>query len=87
MSLTKDQIRHCRFVSAVTLCCTVYIGTVYHISRFSGYNTITAERFLWLFRPPYGDYNNMVVGVTRDGGYYTIQWDVDVYATTWKPEI
>ncbi|CRZ34962.1 polysaccharide deacetylase [Herbinix hemicellulosilytica] len=30
-----------------------------------------------LFRPPYGDYNNMVVGVARECGYYTIQWDVD----------
>lgn len=39
-----------------------------------------------LFRPPYGDYNNMVVGTARDCGYYTIQWDVDVYATTLKPD-
>lgn len=38
-----------------------------------------------LFRPPYGDYNNMVVGTARECGYYTVQWDVDVYATTWKP--
>lgn len=30
-----------------------------------------------LFRPPYGDYNNMVVGVARKCGYYTIQWDVE----------
>ena len=35
-----------------------------------------------LFRPPYGDYNNMVVGVARDCGYYTIQWDVD--SLDWK---
>ena len=34
-----------------------------------------------LFRPPYGDYNNVVVGTARDCGYYTVQWDVDVYAT------
>ena len=32
-----------------------------------------------LFRPPYGDYNNNVVGTARDCGYYTIQWDVDLY--------
>ncbi len=38
-----------------------------------------------LFRCPYGDYNNMVVGTARECGYYTIQWDVDVYATTLKP--
>ena len=35
-----------------------------------------------LFRPPYGDYNNMVVGTARDLGYYTIQWDVD--SLDWK---
>ena len=37
-----------------------------------------------LFRAPYGDYNNTVVGAARECGYYTIQWDVDVYATTLK---
>lgn len=35
-----------------------------------------------LFRPPYGDYNNMVVGTARKCGYYTIQWDVD--SLDWK---
>lgn len=35
-----------------------------------------------LFRPPYGDYNNTVVGTARDCGYYTIQWDVD--SMDWK---
>ncbi len=35
-----------------------------------------------LFRPPYGDYNNTVVGKARDCGYYTIQWDVD--SLDWK---
>ena len=30
-----------------------------------------------LFRPPYGDYNNTVVGSARECGYYTVQWDVD----------
>ena len=38
-----------------------------------------------LFRPPYGDYNNTLIGAARDCGYDTIQWDVDVYATTLKP--
>lgn len=38
-----------------------------------------------LFRPPYGDYSNTVVAAARDCHYYTIQWDVDVYATTLKP--
>lgn len=31
-----------------------------------------------LFRPPYGDYNNTLVGAARDCGYYTVQWDVDI---------
>ncbi len=35
-----------------------------------------------LFRPPYGDYDNAVVNVAKDNGYYTIQWDVD--SLDWK---
>lgn len=35
-----------------------------------------------LFRAPYGDYNNMLVGTARECGYYTIQWDVD--SLDWK---
>jgi len=38
-----------------------------------------------LFRPPYGDYNNNLVGAARDCKYYTIQLEVDVYTTTLKP--
>ena len=30
-----------------------------------------------LFRPPFGEYNNTVLEVAEDEGYYTIQWDVD----------
>lgn len=37
---------------------------------------------MFLFRVPYGDYNNMVIGTARDNGYYTIQWDVD--SQDWK---
>lgn len=35
-----------------------------------------------LFRPPYGDYNDAVVGAMREAGFYTIQWDVD--SLDWK---
>jgi polysaccharide deacetylase family sporulation protein PdaB len=35
-----------------------------------------------LFRAPYGDYNNALVGTARECGYYTIQWDVD--SQDWK---
>ena len=37
---------------------------------------------MFLFRPPYGDYDNAVVKVARACGYYTIQWDVD--SLDWK---
>lgn len=35
-----------------------------------------------LFRPPYGAYNDTLVGTLRGIGYYTIQWDVD--SLDWK---
>lgn len=35
-----------------------------------------------LFRAPYGDYNDAVVGAMRECGHYTIQWDVD--SLDWK---
>lgn len=35
-----------------------------------------------LFRPPYGDYNDTLINVCRDNGYYPIQWDVD--SLDWK---
>ncbi len=37
---------------------------------------------MMLFRAPYGDYNNMLVGTARECGYYTIQWNVD--SLDWK---
>ena len=38
-----------------------------------------------LFRAPYGDYNNAVVGAMRDTGHFTIQWDVETLATVVTP--
>lgn len=35
-----------------------------------------------LFRPPFGDYNNKVIEVSRSLGYHVIQWDVD--SLDWK---
>ena len=35
-----------------------------------------------LFRPPYGDYNNLLIDVSLDMGLYPIQWDVD--SLDWK---
>ena len=37
---------------------------------------------MFLFRPPYGDYDNAVVLNAKENGYYTIQWDVD--SLDWK---
>ena len=42
---------------------------------------ITGERPT-LFRPPYGDYNNAVVTVSRAEGYECVQWSVD--SLDWK---
>jgi polysaccharide deacetylase family sporulation protein PdaB len=35
-----------------------------------------------LFRAPYGEYNNLLIGTARECGYHTIQWDVD--SEDWK---
>ena len=42
---------------------------------------LTGERPT-LFRPPYGDYNNAVVTVSRAEGYECVQWSVD--SLDWK---
>lgn len=37
---------------------------------------------MFLFRPPYGDYNNEVVSNARKNNYYPIQWNID--SLDWK---
>lgn len=37
---------------------------------------------MFLFRPPYGDYDNDVIKTASKCGYYPIQWDVD--SLDWK---
>ena len=37
---------------------------------------------MFLFRSPYGDYDNAVVSTAKKCGYYTIQWDID--SLDWK---
>lgn len=37
---------------------------------------------MYLFRPPYGDYDNHVISSAGKSGYYSIQWDVD--SLDWK---
>lgn len=38
-----------------------------------------------LFRPPYGDYNNIVIDTCNELGCYPIQWNVD--SLDWKKEM
>ena len=35
-----------------------------------------------LFRPPFGDYNDLVIQTARENGYFTILWDID--SMDWK---
>lgn len=35
-----------------------------------------------LFRPPYGDYNDLLIKTASEEGYFSIQWDVD--SLDWK---
>ncbi|AOY76228.1 polysaccharide deacetylase family sporulation protein PdaB [Clostridium formicaceticum] len=35
-----------------------------------------------VFRPPFGDYNDLLIETAREIGYHTIQWDVD--SLDWK---
>ncbi len=37
---------------------------------------------MFLFRPPYGDYDSKVIKKAQECGYYSIQWDVD--SLDWK---
>lgn len=37
---------------------------------------------MFLFRPPYGDYDNAVVTTAKSCGYYTIAWNID--SLDWK---
>lgn len=40
------------------------------------------DKKVTLFRPPYGDYNNLVIDTCYETGLYPIQWDVD--SLDWK---
>ena len=35
-----------------------------------------------MFRPPYGSYDNAVIEVAEENGYYPVQWSVD--SLDWK---
>ena len=56
--------------------CKEEIMTVHNrVKDLTGYE-------MFLFRPPYGDYDNDVITTTESCGYYPIQWDVD--SLDWK---
>lgn len=44
--------------------------------------TAVTGKTVELFRPPYGDYDDLLVDTAKELGYYTIQWDVD--SLDWK---
>ncbi len=50
-------------------------------SSVSVIESITGKR-VELFRPPFGDYNNLVIETASSLNLYTIQWDVD--SLDWK---
>lgn len=37
---------------------------------------------MYFFRPPYGDYNNLVIQTATECGYLSIEWDID--SLDWK---
>lgn len=43
---------------------------------------LAGERAVKLFRPPFGEYNDLLIKTCRELGIYTIQWDVD--SLDWK---
>ncbi|MFY9177535.1 MAG: polysaccharide deacetylase family protein [Caldicoprobacterales bacterium] len=43
---------------------------------------LAGDKAVKLFRPPYGDYNNLLINTCREMGFYPIQWDVD--SLDWK---
>jgi len=38
---------------------------------------LAGERAVKLIRPPFGEYNDLLIKTCRELGFYTIQWDVD----------
>lgn len=60
---------------SVEQCCDEIQGVHKKVQELTGYD-------MFLFRPPFGDYNNTVMETAEALGYYGIQWDVD--SLDWK---
>ncbi len=43
---------------------------------------LAGNKAVRLFRPPFGDYNNLLINTLREMNFYPIQWDVD--SLDWK---
>ena len=52
------------------------------LSSSSGAITAVTGKKVELFRPPYGDYDNLLIDTSNSMGLYPIQWDVD--SLDWK---
>lgn len=50
-------------------------------SSMQAISSITNQK-VEVFRPPYGDYNDLLINTAREMGLYIIQWDVD--SLDWK---
>ena len=50
-------------------------------SSVSAIESITQKK-VEVFRPPYGDYNDLLIDTAKELGLFTIQWDVD--SLDWK---
>ncbi len=56
-------------------CCDELMKVHNKVKELTGYE-------MFLFRPPYGDYDNDVICRATECGYYTIQWSID--SLDWK---
>lgn len=45
---------------------------------------IAGDKAVRLFRPPFGDYSDLLINTCRELGFYPIQWDVD--SLDWKEQ-
>lgn len=66
-----------KYMSTISMreCEEELMGPHKKVQELTGYD-------MFLFRPPYGDYNNTLIEAADECGYYTIQWSVD--SLDWK---
>lgn len=57
-------------------------GIAYELQKNANLIYDLTKQSTTLFRPPFGEYNNLVISTASSLGYYTIQWSVD--SLDWK---